>query len=104
MQSNPNSYTSDFNFTRAILLTLGVFPRGRAKAPKIVLPPEVITTDALYHQLENAYKSIEEVAALSKDAHFKHYRFGTLSKKQTIRFLEIHTKHHVKIIRDILKK
>lgn len=103
VQSNPNVYTSDFNFTRTILLTLGAFPRGKAKAPKIVLPPKVIKTEDLHHQLEIAYKSIKEVTALPKKSHFKHYRFGTLSKKQTIRFLVIHTNHHLKIIRDILK-
>ena len=28
--------------------------------------------------------------------------FGMLNKQQTLRFLEMHTKHHLKIVDDIL--
>lgn len=103
INSNPNTYKPNLKPIGMLLLTLGTFPRGRAKAPKIVLPPENITTEDLYHQLKNAHKHLKILASIPKTSHFKHYLFGNLSKKQTIRFLEIHTKHHLKIVRDILK-
>ena len=37
------------------------------------------------------------------NAYFRHLIFGYLNKKRTIRFLQIHTAHHLKIIKDILK-
>ena len=37
------------------------------------------------------------------NAYFRHLIFGNLNKKRTIRFLQIHTAHHLKIIQDILK-
>ena len=104
IHSNPDTYKYEFKPIRTVLLTLGAFPRGKAKAPKIVLPPEDITTEDLQHQLKNAHESLKILVSLPKTSHFKHPLFGMLTKKQTIRFLEIHTKHHLKIIRDILKK
>ncbi len=102
VNSNPEDYKADFNPIRIILFTLGFIPRGRGKAPKIVLPPEVITEDDLLKQLAQAKINLEAIKPLPKTSYFKHFLFGTLSKKQTIRFIEIHTKHHLKIVRDIL--
>ncbi len=41
---------------------------------------------------------------LPENVYFNHHVFGMLTKKQTLRFLEIHTKYHLKIVNDILKK
>lgn len=103
-QSNPNDYKKDFNAIRSILFTLCYIPRGRAKAPKVVKSPDLILTIDLQAQLNDAKKHINTIELLDKNAHFKHFIFGTLSKTKTLRFLEIHTKHHLKIVHAILSK
>lgn len=104
IKTNPDNYKKEFNLMRLVLFPICYIPRGKAKAPKIVRPPEVISETDLLNQLQQAHKHIELVKPLPKKAHFKHHVFGMLSKKQTLRFLEIHTKHHLKIVSDILNK
>jgi hypothetical protein len=41
---------------------------------------------------------------MSSDKYFDHPYFGNLRLNKTIKFLEIHTKHHLEIINDIIKK
>jgi hypothetical protein len=103
INSNPKEYKGRFNKWRLLLFTLGYIPRGKAKAPKIVRPPEIISTEDLSLQTQLAYQNIEKIKLADKHAHFKHFIFGVLHKKRTIRFLQLHTTHHLKIIRDILK-
>jgi hypothetical protein len=103
IKTNPNKYKKEFNFMRLVLFSLYFIPRGKAEAPKTVRPPEIITEIDLKNQLSQAQKHIEKLIPLPKTSHFKHHIFGMLSKKQTLRFLEVHTKHHLKIVRDILK-
>jgi hypothetical protein len=102
--SNPADYRRKFSFWRSVLFPLGYFPRGKVKAPKYVLPPEIIETKDLKNQLQTARVHILKLETLPKKAYFKHFIFGMLSKKQTLRFLEMHTKHHLKIVRDIQKQ
>lgn len=103
VNSNPKEFKRKFNMWRSILLPLGYFPRGKVKAPKHVLPPEIIKTEDLKSQLQTARTHTENLKTLPKKAYFKHFIFGMLSKQQTLRFLEVHTKHHLKIVTDILK-
>jgi len=103
VNSDLELYTSKFNKWRLLLFTIGYFPRGKVKAPKHVRPPEIITIEDLELQLQVAYQNIEKVKLADKNAHFKHFIFGVLNKNRTIRHLQLHTNHHLKIIRDILK-
>lgn len=103
VKTKPEKYTRDFNMMRSILFPLCYIPRGRAKAPKIVIPPDVILEEELTSQLQEAKINVEKTKSLPEKSHFRHHVFGMLSKKQTLRFLEIHTKHHLKIVDDILK-
>ena len=102
--SNQKDYKRQLNYWRILLFPFGYIPRGKAKAPKIVLPPEVITKENLKAQLEIAKNHTVVLKTLPNHAYFKHFIFGVLTKKQTLRFLEMHTKHHLKIVRDILEK
>ena len=67
------------------------------------MPPEIITTEDLNNQLQTAKNHITNLKDLPDGVYFKHPIFNMLTKKQTLRFLEMHTKHHLKIVRDILK-
>ena len=102
--SNPENYKRKFNFWRSILFPLGYFPRGRVRAPKVTQPPSVILIEDLKSQIQAARTHIENLNKLPKTAYFEHFIFGKLSKKQTFRFLQMHTHHHLKIINEILKK
>lgn len=101
--SDPTLYKNNFSFLGKIFFTLGFFPRGKAKAPKYVKPPEVILKEDLLTQLQLAKTNIESISSLDTNAYFKHPLFGNVNKKRVTRFLELHTNHHLKIIRDILK-
>nr|WP_299344697.1 DUF1569 domain-containing protein [Allomuricauda sp.] len=101
--SNPNEYRSNFNLSRMVIFSAGAFPRGVAESPQSVRPPEVILTDSLYLQLEEARKNLKRIELLDERAHFKHPYFNVIDKGQTKRFLQIHTNHHLRIIRDIIK-
>jgi hypothetical protein len=103
LKSNPEDYKSNFNKWRLLLFTIGYFPRGKVKAPKFVKPPEIITLEDLNEQIKLAYQNIDKLKSAHKHVHFKHFIFGELHKKRAIRFLQLHTNHHLKIIRDILK-
>lgn len=101
--SNPNDYKWKFNKYKLLITLLGFFPRGKAKAPKIVLPDENITEETLNNSLEKVKKALYDWDALNKNAHFPHPFFGNLNKKSTMWFLNMHTNHHLKIINDICK-
>jgi len=102
--SNPAKFTSSFSMQKAFVFTMGRIPRGVAKTPENLRPPDVILTDNLYAQLANAREKVAKISNLNENAFFGHPVFKNINRDQTIRFLEIHTKHHLKIIKDILRE
>ena len=102
-QSEPKLYKSKFNMSRFFVFLSKTIPRGKAKAPKVVIPTNEITLEALQESLANTYGAITYLKDCEENQYFMHPFFGQLNKKQTIKFLAIHTEHHLKIIRDILK-
>ncbi len=102
-QSEPKLYKSKFNLTRFFVFLSKTIPRGKAKAPKVVIPADNITSETLQESLKNTYQAIAYLKDCQEKQYFMHPIFGQLNKKQTIKFLAIHTEHHLKIIRAILK-
>lgn len=102
--SSPERFRSQFNLKREIVFAMGSFPRGKAKAPKKVVPEGEIKLDELLNDLERAKKNIAEYDSLESNNFFEHPYFNQLNKIQAKRLLEVHTKHHLKIIREIFKK
>lgn len=101
-QSNPNNYKWKFNFKRTLIYTLKKIPRGKAKAPKTVVPVENATFEILQQLKKQALKSISTLNLLHKNNYFSHPYFGDLKLSHTIKTLNIHTHHHLTIINDIL--
>ena len=102
-QSDPTSYSWKFNLNRTFIWTIGKIPRGKGKAPKVVIPKEEITNAILLDSLAKAKENIASLFSAHKNQYFLHPYFGHLNLKPTIKFLKIHTKHHLDIINDIAK-
>ena len=101
--SDPAKYKSQFNGLRILAFTLRSFPRGKAKSPKRVLPPEIIIKEDVKKQLEFAIDNFKVFQDLKENQYFEHPIFKKLNKKKAIKFLKLHTNHHLKIVKDILK-
>lgn len=102
-KSDPSAYQWKFNAIRVFVYTFNFFPRGKGKSPKAVLPPETILKEDLKNQLELARKELVSIMSLPTKSNFKHPYFGFLNLKKTKKFLKLHTLHHLKICRDIIK-
>jgi hypothetical protein len=100
--SNPNEFKSTFSFMKFIVMTTKNIPRGKAKAPKSVRNENPITEESIRKLLEKTKEEVTKIEHLDKNSHFPHPYFGHMNKKEAIRFIEIHTEHHLKIIRDML--
>ncbi len=101
--SDPAKYEASFNMKRNFLLMMGSFPRGVAKAPKMTIPVGEITEEGLHEKLELVRAEIPKIQSLHPNAYFYHPIFKKLNLKRTHRFIALHTNHHLKIIKDILK-
>ena len=102
--SNPANYQWHFNFKRFLIMSIAKkIPRGKARAPKIVRPEGDINQETLAVSVSKVRENLIGWKALDKNANFPHPFFGILNKKETEKFLVLHTKHHKMIIDDILK-
>lgn len=102
--SDPSLYRKQFNIKRLFVLTTGKFPRGVAKAPESVRPGEVINLSTILPLLDKAKQKIALFEQLNKDKYFTHPVFGDLRLNKARKAIAIHTAHHIKIIKDILRK
>lgn len=103
LYSDPDVYIRKFNAIRVFSFTFGYIPRGKVTSPMTVMPPNIIKIKDIVSQLIKARDSVEEIEFLEGASNFIHPVYGQLNKKQTKRLLEVHTRHHLKIVRDILK-
>ncbi|NNC69779.1 MAG: hypothetical protein HKN90_03040 [Flavobacteriaceae bacterium] len=101
--SNPKAYKSNFNFLRFLIYTLNYIPRGTGKAPKHVRTFDPITKEQLIAQFEQAKEALKQLDGLDKNSHFQHPYFGILNLKQSKKMMRLHTDHHLKICREIVK-
>ncbi len=101
-KSNPANYKWSFKLPKILVFSMNKIPRGRAKAPKIVLP-KTYNELTLNEHLKISKLNIQDLENISSGNYFNHPYFGNLKLDKTIKFLEIHTNHHLKIINDIIK-
>jgi hypothetical protein len=102
-KSNPENYKRTFNFYRILVFTVNKIPRGKARAPKVVQPKVDFNTETLKNHLEKGKTKLAELDTIGDKNYFEHPYFGHLKLKPTIKFLEIHTNHHLQIINDIIE-
>lgn len=102
--SDPKEYKWRFSASKLYIMARGVIPRGIAKAPREVRSKkEQFEANYLEGLVEEAKKRLENIEQIHPKAFFEHPYFGKMKKKETIKFMGIHTEHHLKIVRDMLK-
>jgi hypothetical protein len=100
-QTKSSDYKWKINFSKIYVFTTRKIPRGRAKAPEQVRPKDKINPESLTRHMATTKEKVKALNRLPSDQYFEHPYFGHLKLKQTIKFLEIHTLHHLKIIQEI---
>lgn len=101
-KSVPEDYKWSFNYIRSYIFLIGYIPRGKGRAPKSVVAQGEIHLNDLREQMDKAKVLLKELEDLPANSHFPHPYFGLLNRNMTIKFLRIHTRHHLKIIKDII--
>jgi hypothetical protein len=91
---------------KAVLLT-GWIPRGKSTSPK-ALRGTAATAAELSAKLEESREAFRKLAAepealLDPVPSLPHKMFGALTAVEAVRFVPIHTHHHLKIVADIRK-
>ena len=84
------------------LFLTGFIPRRRGVAPENTLPGESLSHQELHKVLDKSERAIEEIKNIDRQKWFNHPVFGVITRDEGIKFIEIHNRHHLKIIRDIL--
>ena len=92
-----------FNIKRIWVLGIGKIPRGKGKAPAPSVPKPETQQDIehLSKSIQKAKLAVQNLENLPKDAYFPHPIFGHLDCKQSERFIEVHLRHHIRIIEEI---
>jgi hypothetical protein len=103
IKSDPTRFIKKFSFKAFLVLLINSFPRGKAKAPSFTVPSEELSPASILQSIQTSHKCIEALAKAGKNQYFTHPIFGDLNAADTFKFLAVHTNHHLKIIKDILK-
>jgi hypothetical protein len=98
--STPPIPPSKSSMRAKAIFFIGRIPRGRGKSPEAALPTD-ISAEELESLLDRAERMVLEAQDLDPKCWFKHFAFGVLDRDKTLRFIRIHNRHHLRIIRDI---
>jgi hypothetical protein len=104
--ANAPPLSRGLNFVGRLLLLSGWIPRGVGKSPRRLTGTPVPTPDldAALARLVAAFDALPfERLRASRVPIVRHPKFGGLTPPQALRFLVVHTKHHLKIVDEILR-
>lgn len=101
VHSDPSKAKPKFSSAYYWIILTNKIPRGKVKAPKIVIPTKTISKKEIIEEIELAKANLQTLASTGQNKYFTHPIFGDLNVPKTLRFLTVHTNHHLKIIRDI---
>ncbi|HSM14493.1 MAG TPA: DinB family protein [Thermoanaerobaculia bacterium] len=105
LMAKPEALPRGLTWTGRIVLALGWFPRGSARAPKGFEGRE-LTARELAERLAALRAGLAELAAARdvlerRDPVVPHPYFGGLDAARALRNAVVHTEHHLSIVRDI---
>jgi hypothetical protein len=100
--SRPPPPPSRFSILAALILVAGRIPRGRAKAPESAVPRSVLGAAELSSLVDECERTVGAAKRLDRGAWFKHFALGVLPRDRALRFLDVHNRHHLKIVAEIL--
>jgi hypothetical protein len=90
-----------------VILRTGFIPRGAGKAPSAVQPAgrDEADIEAALRRLAERFAGLAEQLPLLEESGWRcrHPYFGALDIGQWMRFMDVHHRHHLKIVRDIRK-
>ena len=90
-----------------VILATGFIPRGAGKAPGATTPAgrDAADLEAGLRRLAERFGELAEQLPLLEEAGWRcrHPYFGALDIGQWMRFMDVHHRHHLKIVRDIRK-
>lgn len=101
VNSDPSKANPKFSGLYYLIMLTNHIPRGKVKAPNIVIPKNTISKEEILEEIENAKANLQTLASTGQNKYFTHPIFGDLNVSKTLRFFAVHTNHHIKIIRDI---
>jgi len=101
IHSDPSKAKPKFSFLYHLIMLTNHIPRGKVKAPNIVIPKNTITKAEIVEEIELAKANLQTLASTHQNKYFTHPIFGDLDVPQTLKFFAVHSNHHLKIIRDI---
>ena len=101
--SEPPVPRSGFSLVTSAIFLTGRIPRGRGKSPEQAIPRDDIWTNELEGLLLDAERRLEAARQASRDQWFRHFAFGVLDRDRTLKFIEIHNRHHARSVQDILR-
>jgi hypothetical protein len=87
------------------VLVAGRIPRGAARAPRMVRPPERVQRELLLEWLADgrrALVALDPAAVVASELKVPHQLLGPLDAPQWARFGVVHARHHLEIVREIL--
>ena len=92
---------------RGVVLAAGALPRGVAKAPEAVQVRTQPTLAEVRAEIKEARRNWAKVAKRKDEiakspSKFPHFALGPMTSADWVRFIAIHTAHHLKIVEDIL--
>lgn len=100
-RSDPEEYSWKFDWKRSFVLAFGKIPRGKIKAPEVVRVKESPDQAALAAQVAATRERVKALRDLQPRNFFLHPFMGKIRLKPALRFLCVHTNHHLKIVRDL---
>ncbi len=101
-RSTPGEKKKKLTPVGRLIFAAGRFPRGRAKSPKVALPSDSIDEVDLDRLFIKAQEWDSKIPNVDERAWFKHPYFGILDRDATVKCVEIHDYHHIKIIEEMI--